>query len=82
VFLIVVASTFPVVVPFIFIHDATVAIRLSNAVAIAMLAMIGFGYGKVAGISPWWMAGAMVALGLLLVSRYHCPRWLERRTFS
>jgi hypothetical protein len=68
VFLIVVASTFPVVVPFIFIHDATVAIRLSNAVAIAMLAMIGFGYGKVAGISAWWMAGAMVALGLLLVS--------------
>lgn len=68
VFLIVVASTFPVVVPFIFIHDPTVAMRISNAVAVAMLAMIGFGYGKVAGLSPWWMATAMVVLGSVLVS--------------
>lgn len=68
VFLIVVASTFPVVVPFIFIEDAAVAIRLSNGIAVVMLAMIGFGYGKAAGISPWGMGGAMVALGTLLVS--------------
>lgn len=68
VFLIVIASTFPVVVPFIFIDDAAVAIRVSNCIAVAMLAMIGFGYGKASFISPWWMAGAMVALGSLLVS--------------
>lgn len=68
VFLIVIASTFPVVVPFIFIDDAAVAIRVSNSIAVAMLAMIGFGYGKASFVSPWWMAGSMVALGSLLVS--------------
>ena len=68
VFLIVVGSTFPPVVPFIFLDDAHVAMRLSNGIAIAMLAMIGFGYGKVSGISPGWMAGAMVVLGCVLVS--------------
>lgn len=68
VFLIVVASTFPPVIPFIFLDDAGSAMRLSNAIAIAMLAMIGFGYGKVSGISPWWMAVTMVALGSVLVS--------------
>ncbi len=56
VFLIVIASTFPVIAPFMFIDDAAIAIRFSNAVAIAMLAMIGYGYGKAAGLSPWWMS--------------------------
>lgn len=68
VFLIVVASTFPVVLPFIFIQDAATAMRLSNAIAVAMLAMIGFGYGKVAGLSPWLTGTAMVVLGAVLVS--------------
>jgi hypothetical protein len=68
VFLIVVASTFPVVLPFVFIQDAASAMRLSNAIAVAMLAMIGFGYGKVAGLSPWLMGSAMVVLGAVLVS--------------
>jgi hypothetical protein len=68
VFLIVVASTFPVVLPFIFVHDPAIAMRLSNAIAVAMLAMIGFGYGKVAGLSPWLTGSAMVALGAVLVS--------------
>ena len=68
VFLIVVASTFPPVIPFIFLDDAALAMRLSNGIALAMLATIGFGYGKVSGISPWWMAGGMVVLGSVLVS--------------
>ena len=67
VFLIVVASTFPPIVPCVVLDDAHLAMRLSNGIAIAMLAMIGFGYGKVSGISPWWMAGAMVVLGSFLV---------------
>ncbi|WP_373505194.1 VIT family protein [Aestuariivirga sp.] len=68
VFLIVVASTFPVIVPFIFLPDAAIAMRLSNAIAIVMLAMIGFGYGKASGQPPLWMATAMVVLGVVLVS--------------
>ena len=37
VFLLVFLSTFPVVVPFIFMQDAALALRVSNGVAIAML---------------------------------------------
>src|SRR5271166_2340770 len=41
VFLLVFLSTFPVTVPFIFIHQARLALRVSNAVAIVMLFMSG-----------------------------------------
>jgi len=68
VFLIVVASTFPVIVPFIFFEGVASAMRLSNGVAIAMLAMIGFAYGQHSGLSPWGMSGAMVLLGIVLVA--------------
>lgn len=68
VFLIVVASTFPVIIPFIFFDGVALAMRLSNGVAIAMLAMIGFAYGRESGLSPWRTSVAMVLLGAVLVA--------------
>jgi len=68
VFLIVVTSTFPVIVPFIFLQELTLAMRVSNGVAIVMLALIGYAYGRVSGLSPWQMSAAMVFLGALLVA--------------
>ncbi|HKE49074.1 MAG TPA: hypothetical protein VKB52_13500, partial [Rhodanobacteraceae bacterium] len=41
VFVLVVLSTFPVVVPFLFLSDAAVAIRLSNAIALVTLFIAG-----------------------------------------
>lgn len=67
VFLIVVASTFPVIVPFIFVNEISVAMRLSNAIAVAMLALVGFAYGRASGLSPWWTSLAMVFIGGILV---------------
>ena len=67
VFLIVVMSTVPVILPFIFMHDVPVAMRISNAIAVAMLALIGFAYGRASGLSPWWMSASMVLLGSVLV---------------
>jgi len=67
VFLIVVTSTLPVILPFVFLNELPLAMRLSNGIAVGMLAVIGFAYGKVSGLSPWQMAGAMVLLGVLLV---------------
>lgn len=67
VFLIVVVSTLPVVMPFIFLHDVALAMRVSNGIAVAMLALIGFAFGRASGLSPWWTALAMVLLGLVLV---------------
>jgi len=68
VFLIVVASTFPVILPFIFMSDLASAMRVSNGIAMVMLAMIGHAYGRATGYSPWWTAGALVLLGATLVA--------------
>ena len=56
-------STLPVVIPFVFIGDPTRALRVSNVVAIAMLFGCGFAFGRHAGLQPWTMGLAMVALG-------------------
>ena len=43
------SATLPVVVPFMLITDAKVALRASNAVAIAMLFLCGWVFGHCAG---------------------------------
>jgi hypothetical protein len=64
VFLLVFASTFPVVLPFVFVADPGVAKRLSAAVAIAMLFLCGYAWGRYAGLRPWRAGLVMVLLGL------------------
>src|SRR5262245_4772860 len=68
VFLIVFLSTFPVAVPFIFMHNAMRAMRLSNAIAVAMLFITGVAYGRSVGRSPWKFGVSMVILGGVLVA--------------
>jgi hypothetical protein len=68
VFLIVFLSTLPVVAPFVLIHDARVALRTSNLVAILMLLVAGYIFGKYAGHRPWTMAVGMVLLGAAMVA--------------
>ena len=63
VFLLVFLSTFPVVLPFIFIADAGVAKRASAAVAIAMLYVCGVAWGRYAGLKAWRTGLVMVLLG-------------------
>jgi hypothetical protein len=64
VFLLVFLSTFPVVLPFIFIADAGVAKRVSSAVAIAMMFVCGYAWGRYAGTKPWRTGLVMVLLGV------------------
>ena len=68
VFLLVFLSTFPVVLPFIFMQNAMLAMRVSNGTAIVMLFITGFAYGRWAGRSPWGFGIAMVVLGCALVA--------------
>ena len=68
VFLLVFLSTFPVVLPFLFKHDVTRALRISNAIAIAMLFLTGYAFGRCAGHRPWLMGFSMVVLGGVLVA--------------
>ncbi len=64
VFLLVFLSTFPVVLPFVFITDPGLAKRVSAAVAITMLFLCGHAWGRYAGLKPWRTGSVMVALGL------------------
>ena len=66
-FLLVFLSTLPVVVPFLFVHDAMVALRISNAVAVFLMFLTGYGLGRLTGFRPWVSGIAMVVLGAALV---------------
>ena len=68
VFLWVFASTFPVVVPFLFVSDPQRALRLSNAVALVLLYLTGHALGRVTGHRTWLTGLVMVAVGALLVA--------------
>ena len=68
VFLLVVVSTFPVVVPFLLTSDAALAMRLARGVTVAMLFIAGFLLGRHAGHARPLVTGlAMGSLGALLI---------------
>jgi VIT family len=60
-------STFPVVIPFLLLSDARLALRVSYAVAIVMLFGCGYVFGIRSGLRPWAAGLAMVAVGGALV---------------
>jgi VIT1/CCC1 family predicted Fe2+/Mn2+ transporter len=68
VFLLVTLSTFPVVVPFLFVGDALLALRISNGVALIMLFGIGWMLGKYAGLRALLTGASMLGIGLVLVA--------------
>ena len=67
VFLLVFLSTFPVVIPFLLMREAQPALRVSNAVAVVMLFIAGYAYGRMTHRRPWLVGGSMVLLGVALV---------------
>ena len=68
IFLIVVAATFPVVLPFVFIGDVGTAKMVSRGVALAMLFFGGMAFGRYAGYGGWKAGFMMAALGTILVA--------------
>jgi len=67
IFLIVVASTFPVVLPFLFMQEVGAAKNLSRAIALAMLFFGGLALGRYAGYGSWKVGFMMVGVGTALV---------------
>jgi hypothetical protein len=67
IFLIVVASTFPVVLPFLMFDDVGTAKNVSRAVAVAMLFLGGLALGRYAGYGSWKVGLMMAGLGAALV---------------
>ena len=66
IFLIVVATTFPVALPFILVKDLPTALLVSRILTIVMLFGGGFALGRFAGYSGWHTGFAMTVMGVLL----------------
>jgi hypothetical protein len=67
IFVIVVASTFPVVLPFMLFEDVRLAKNVSRVVALAMLFFGGIALGRYAGYGSWKVGLLMAGLGTALV---------------
>jgi VIT1/CCC1 family predicted Fe2+/Mn2+ transporter len=67
VFLMVFLSTFPVVIPFLILHETSRALRASNAIAIVMLFLTGWSLGTHTGRRGWLTGLGMVSVGVVLV---------------
>jgi hypothetical protein len=67
VFILGALSTFPMVVPFLFLDDPVTALRSSHGIALALLFAIGAAFGRYAGQSPLRTGLAMLGIGVALV---------------
>jgi len=67
VFLLVFLSTFPVTIPFLVMRDLVPALRVSNAIAVVLLFVAGYTFGRLTGRRPVWAGAAMVVFGSILV---------------
>jgi len=56
-----------VVLPFVFMGRPGRALRVSNLIAIVMLFLTGWAYGKYSGGHPWRVGVIMVLIGLCMV---------------
>ena len=65
--ILVILSTFPVVIPFIVFENAQLALRSSNAIAVVSLFFCGFIFARHAGLRPWATGLIMVVVGAALV---------------
>ncbi len=68
VFLLVFLSTFPVAIPFLFMQNAVPALRVAKGIAMALLVLSGFAFGRMTGRHSWLIGLSMVLLGSVLVA--------------
>ncbi len=67
VFLLVFLSLLPVVVPFIFISNARVALYSSHGIALVLLFLAGYSFGRFTKSNPWRTGLAMIIFGVAVV---------------
>jgi VIT1/CCC1 family predicted Fe2+/Mn2+ transporter len=68
IFVIVVASTFPVALPFVLLDEPAAALFVSRVTAVAMLFMAGLALGRYAGYGSWKTGVMMAVLGVVVVA--------------
>ena len=64
---IIVLATLPMLLPFLLVEPAGVAIRVSNAIGLTELWLLGMLWARWVGQSPWRVAGGLTAVGVALV---------------
>ena len=65
--LVIVLATLPIVVPFLFVQDPTIASRLSHSIALVLLFSLGVWWARVVGASPWRIGAGLTLIGAVLV---------------
>jgi len=68
IFLLVFVSTFPVTLPFIFIHQLHTALRVSNCIALLLLFAAGVYLGKRTGRNKLFTGFVFAVVGMILVA--------------
>ncbi|WP_460164068.1 hypothetical protein [Pseudomonas sp. S2_F03] len=68
VFLLVVLSTFPLVIPFLLLEQTALAVRLSNLIGLVVLFIAGWILARYAGAKPWQGGIALAVTGALLIA--------------
>ena len=68
IFLLVFSCTFPVALPFIFLTNTAIALRISNGIALLILFFGGVSVGKYAGFHSYWTGTIIMFLGIILVA--------------
>lgn len=63
VFFLVVGTAIPAIIPFLLIADGETALRVSNAVLVALLFVIGWFWGRHVGTRPWQAGLLIMSLG-------------------
>jgi len=67
IFFLMLISTFPIIIPFIFIRDTQLALRISNMIAIVLMFLCGWSLAKYVGSNKWLMSLGMTLIGIVLV---------------
>ena len=65
--LLIVLATFPIIVPYLVVPDPNVAVRVSNAIALTLLFLLGVRWGQIVGGRPVRIGAGLTLIGLVLV---------------
>jgi len=59
----------PATLPFLLLRDNPwqTDLRISNALVVAMMFAVGFGWGRAAGFRPWRTGASLLAIGVVMV---------------
>jgi VIT1/CCC1 family predicted Fe2+/Mn2+ transporter len=68
IFCLVFATTLPAVLPFLFVRDPWLALRISNLLLIGCVFIVGFHWARYINANPWLAGLALTGLGLALVA--------------